>query len=102
MSLSVMKRWLCGAVVGMVALGNSAATPEGECVDPPPPPAPVPPPEAFEACGLGTEGGACEVVLPDRTVEGECVAWSGGALFCRPFLPPPPPPEAFDACEGLE
>src|SRR6185295_15412009 len=96
LSLRRMERWLCGAVVGAVALGSSAAPPGGECLDPPPP-IPVPPPEAFEACQEGTEGSACEVVLPGLTVEGVCVTASGGALFCRPFLPPPPPPEAIDA-----
>jgi len=73
-----------------------------------------PPPEAFAACEDKAAGDDCTVSLPDREVQGECVAPPPDApddrLVCRPDdMPPPPdgrcppgppPPEAVEACEG--
>lgn len=102
MRTTAVKQWGLVAVLTGIALYVSAATPVKECLDPPMPRL-VPPPEAFEACRSAANGADCEVVLPDFTVAGLCVAGeeAPGLLFCKPFGPPPPPPEALTACEGL-
>lgn len=60
----------------------------------PPPGArpPGPPKVAFEVCANKTEGDACSVELPDRTVRGSCAQGLDEVLFCLPDEPPPPPP----------
>lgn len=57
-----------------------------------------PPPAAFDACSGKSAGEACQVALPDRTVDGTCAATPDGALACRPDHPPGPPPEMAAAC----
>ncbi len=56
----------------------------------PPPPrgaGPQPPPEAFEACGLASEGSGCVVRTPKGDIGGTCALYQG-RLACIPVRPP--------------
>lgn len=53
-----------------------------------------PPEVAFAACDDLEEGDVCQVSLPDRNIQGECVPTRDEArLHCRPDHPPGPPPQ---------
>jgi hypothetical protein len=72
------------ALVSFVGLGAAIA-------DDHPCPGPHPPPEALAACDGKESGDACSVALPDRTLNGTCLAPPGKRLACIPEGAPPPP-----------
>lgn len=48
-----------------------------------------PPQAAFDACVGQTQGAACSVQMPDRTVQGTCETFPERGLACRPAGMPP-------------
>lgn len=104
--------WKLALRTGMLAVGlnwgvssvvSAAPPPPGQgSQDGAPPPPHGPPPEAFEACATLDVEEACSVEMPDRVVEGHCVAdREQEQLFCLPDdMPPRPeggPPEPVEA-----
>jgi hypothetical protein len=85
---------------GLAGAGDGGGDGGGDRDRPPHPPRRRPPPAAFEACQQKQAGEACQVELPDHTIDGRCIASEEGPLFCRPARPPGPPPELFQVCEG--
>ncbi|MDB4929677.1 MAG: hypothetical protein JWM10_2161 [Myxococcaceae bacterium] len=78
---------------GVLALATSIAS-----ADPPngPPPGGMrrgPPQAAFDACANLSQGAACTVQVPDRTLQGTCETFPDRGLACRPAGMGGPPPQ---------
>jgi hypothetical protein len=89
---------ITAAAVTDAALGNTALAAAAQagvqC---------APPPEAVAACAGHAKDDACQIALPEHTLDGTCAQLADGSLACRPPHPPrpPPPPEATAACAAL-